>query len=41
MTTLVEHLSSDSIAGGTFALAFAIGAIVGAGVAAAVVVLTL
>ena len=41
MTTLVEHLSSDSIEGGTFALAFAIGAIVGTAVAAALVVLTL
>jgi hypothetical protein len=41
MTTLVEQLSSDSIEGGRFVLAFAVGAIVGGGIAAALVALTI
>jgi uncharacterized membrane protein YoaK (UPF0700 family) len=41
MTTLVEQLSSDSIQGGTFALAFAVGAIVGAALAAVLVSIAL
>lgn len=41
MTTLVEHLSSESVEGGRFAFAFTVGAIVGAAVAAALVVLTI
>ncbi|MDX6615315.1 MAG: hypothetical protein QOD60_406 [Solirubrobacterales bacterium] len=39
MSTLVEQLSSDSIEGGRFALAFTVGAIVGSALAAALVAL--
>lgn len=38
MTTLVEHLASDSMESGTFALAFSIGAVVGTAIAVALVV---
>jgi hypothetical protein len=41
MTTLVEQLSSESLEGSRFALAFAVGAIVGTAIAAALVALAI
>jgi hypothetical protein len=41
MTTLVEQLSSDSIEGARFALAFTVGAVVGTVIAAALVAITI
>jgi hypothetical protein len=41
MTTLVEQLSSESLEGGRFAIAFAIGAVLGTGIAAILVSLAL
>ena len=41
MTTLVEQFSSEQIEGGRFAVAFTVGAVVGAALAVALVALTI